>query len=61
VLPLLPNGSMAELGWTVSEVTRKHLQNLMSQGYMTVADLATYGVLEDHAYPALTGGYVMAF
>jgi hypothetical protein len=33
---------MAELGWTASEVTQGHLQNLVSQGYMTVAELATF-------------------
>jgi hypothetical protein len=51
---------MAELGWTASEVMQGHLQNLMSQGYMTMAELATCCVPEDPASVALAGGYVMA-
>jgi hypothetical protein len=42
------------------EVTQEHLQNLVSQGYMTVVKLATCQVLEDPASLALTGGYVVA-
>jgi hypothetical protein len=51
---------MAELGWTTSEVTQEHLQNLVSQGYMTAAELVTCRVFEDPASPAPLGGYVMA-
>jgi hypothetical protein len=51
---------MAELGWTRSEVTQEHLQNLMSQGYMTIVELATCRVFEDLVSPAPVGGYVMA-
>jgi hypothetical protein len=50
---------MAELGWTASEVTQEHLQNLMSQGYMTAVELATCCVSEDPTSPALVAGYVM--
>jgi hypothetical protein len=39
---------------------QEHLQNLMSQGYMTVAELATGCVPEDPASPALVGGYIVA-
>jgi hypothetical protein len=51
---------MVELGWTVSEVTQEHLENLMRKGYMTVAELATYRVFEDPAPPALVGGYIVS-
>jgi hypothetical protein len=50
---------MAELGWTVSEVTQEHLQNLMSQWYMTAVELATCCVSEDPTSPTLVAGYVM--
>jgi hypothetical protein len=51
---------MAELSWSVLEVTQEHQQNLMSQGYMTTVKLATYRVPEDLASPAPTEGYVVA-
>jgi hypothetical protein len=51
---------MLEVGWITSEVTQEHLQNLMSQGYMTVAELMTCRVPEDPASPVLVGGYVVA-
>jgi hypothetical protein len=51
---------MAELGWTASEVTREHLQNHESQGYMTAADLATCRALKDPASPTPMGRYVVA-
>jgi hypothetical protein len=38
---------------------QEHLQNLMSQGYMTAAELATCRVPEDPASPAPVGGYVV--
>jgi hypothetical protein len=47
---------MPELGWTASEVMQEILQNLVSQGYMTVVELATCRVSEDPTSPALTGG-----
>jgi hypothetical protein len=59
VLSIVSFYSMAELSWPVSEVTQEHLQNLMSQGYMTTAELATCRVAEDPASPTLVGGYVM--
>jgi hypothetical protein len=51
---------MTELGWTVSEVTQEYLQNLMSQGYMTAAELATCHVPKDPTSPTPAGGYVVA-
>jgi hypothetical protein len=50
---------MVELGWTVSEVMQEHLQNLVSQGYMIVAELATCHISKDPASPAPVGGYVV--
>jgi hypothetical protein len=47
---------MIESGWTASVVTQEHLQNLVSQGYMIAAELATCCVPEDPASPALAGG-----
>jgi hypothetical protein len=51
---------MVESSWSVLEVRQEHLQNLVSQGYMTTAELATCRVPEDPAYPTPAGGYVMA-
>jgi hypothetical protein len=51
---------MAESSWPTSEVTQEHLQNLISQGYMTAVELATCHVPEDLASLAPVGGYVMA-
>jgi hypothetical protein len=51
---------MVKFGWTASEVTREHLQNLTSHGYMTVAELATCRVLGDPTSLASMGAYVMA-
>jgi hypothetical protein len=51
---------MIESGWTASVVMQEHLQNLVSQGYMIAAELATCRVPEDPASPALAGGCVMA-
>jgi hypothetical protein len=44
----------------MSEVTQEHLQNLVSQGYMIAAELATCRAPEGLASPALVGGYVVA-
>jgi hypothetical protein len=52
---------MAELSWPLSEVTQEHLQNLVSHGYMIVAELPTCRVPEDPASPNPAGGYVMAY
>jgi hypothetical protein len=52
---------MAEMGWPASEITQEHLQNLVSQGYWTVAELATCHVPTDPVSPAPVGGYVVAF
>jgi hypothetical protein len=39
---------------------QEHLQNPISQGLMTAAELATYRFPVDPTSPALVGGYVMA-
>jgi hypothetical protein len=51
---------MAELGWPASEIMQEHLQNLVSQGYMTQAKLATYHVPVDPASPVPVEGYIIA-
>jgi hypothetical protein len=51
---------MPESSWPTSEVMQKHLQNLVSQGYMTMVELATCHVPEDAIYAAPVGGYVVA-
>jgi hypothetical protein len=50
---------MVELGWTMSEPMHIHLQNLVSQGYMIVAELATCHVSEDPTAPTPVGRYVV--
>jgi hypothetical protein len=52
---------MAESGWITSEVTQEHLQNLVSQGYMTAAELMTRHVPEDVSSPVPTGQYIVAY
>jgi hypothetical protein len=47
---------MVESGWTMSKVTQEHLQNLVSRGYMIVAELATCLLPVDPAFPAPVGG-----
>jgi hypothetical protein len=42
------------------EVTRVHLQSLVSQGYLTVVELATCRMPEDPVSPVQAGGYVVA-
>jgi hypothetical protein len=51
---------MAESSWPVLEIKHKHLQNLISQGYMIAAELATCHIPVDLASPAPVAGYVMA-
>jgi hypothetical protein len=51
---------MVVLGWTTLEVMQEHLQNLVSQGYTTVAKLATCCVPEFPVSPAPAGEYIMA-
>jgi hypothetical protein len=48
------------MGWLALVVTREHQQNLVSQGYMTAAELATCHIPACHASPALAVGYVVA-
>jgi hypothetical protein len=50
---------MAELDWALLETTLEHLQNLLSQGYMAVAELATCLVPTEPAFPAPGAGYVV--
>jgi hypothetical protein len=50
---------MTELGWSVSDVTQEHLQNLINQGYMTSTELATCRVPEDLVFPGPAGGYIV--
>jgi hypothetical protein len=49
----LPFFGMAESSWPTSEVTQEHLQNLISQGYMTTAEFATCLMPVDPASPTL--------
>jgi hypothetical protein len=44
----------------VLETMQEHLQNLVSQGYMTTAELATCRVLADPAFHTPGAGYVKA-
>jgi hypothetical protein len=60
MLPIPPFWSLAELGWTVLEVTPEDPQNLVSQGYMTTTELATCHMPEDPTSPVQAGGYVIA-
>jgi hypothetical protein len=59
-LSFFPFSSKAKLDWHAPVVTREHLQNLVSQGYMTTAELATYRVPTDPASPTPAAGYVVA-
>jgi hypothetical protein len=52
--------SMVELGSPVLETTQEHMQNLVSQEYITTAELTTYHVSVDLALPTPGAGYVMA-
>jgi hypothetical protein len=51
---------MEEFGWPILVVMREHLQNHVSQGYMTTVKLATRRILADPASPAPVVGYVVA-
>jgi hypothetical protein len=51
---------MAETSWPTPETMQEHLQNLVSEGYMIAAELATCHVLVDLASPTPMGGYDMA-
>jgi hypothetical protein len=54
---------MAELGWTMLEVTQEHRKNLVSQGYMMAAELVTCHVPKDPEIPHSGGGgggYIVA-
>jgi hypothetical protein len=51
---------MAEQGWSPTEVTQAHLQDLMSQRFVMAAEPAIYHVPEDPASPVPMGGYVVS-
>jgi hypothetical protein len=51
---------MAEPSWPMLEVMQEHHQNLVIQGYMTMAALAAPHVPEDPASPAPMRGYIAA-
>jgi hypothetical protein len=50
---------MVELGWPMSEIMAEHLQDLISQGYVSGVELATYRVPADPASPAPVVRYVV--
>jgi hypothetical protein len=50
---------MVELGWTMSEVTQEHLENHVSQGYMTAVELVTCRVPEDPTSPVQAEGCIV--
>jgi hypothetical protein len=50
---------MAEPSWHVSEVTREHLQKLISKRYMIAVKFASWLVSVDHASPAPTKGHAV--
>jgi hypothetical protein len=58
-LSFFPFSSMTELGWSALVVTGEHLQNLVSQGYMIVAELATCHVPTDPTSPTPVAGYIV--
>jgi hypothetical protein len=47
---------MLESSWPTSEIAQEHLKNLISQGYMTMTELATSHVLKDPPSFVLVGG-----
>jgi hypothetical protein len=49
---------MVEQGWATFVA---HLQDLVSQGFMTAAELATCHVPEDPTSPTPVEGYVVTF
>jgi hypothetical protein len=51
---------MVELGLPSLKVTQERLQNLMSQGYITALEMATYHVPQNATSPVPVGEYVMA-
>jgi hypothetical protein len=52
--------SMVESCWPTLVTMQEHVQNLVSQGCITVAKLATCHVPTDPGSPVLVGGYVVA-
>jgi hypothetical protein len=51
---------MVESCWPTPVMTQEHLQNLVSQGCMTIVDQATCRVPADPVSPIPVGGYVVA-
>jgi hypothetical protein len=52
---------MVEYGWTPSEVTQAHLQDHVSQGFMTAVELVTFHVPEDPTSPTPAEGHKVTF
>jgi hypothetical protein len=52
---------MVEQDWTPSIVMQRHLQSLVSRGFMTMEELVTSCVPEDPISPASVDGYVVSF
>jgi hypothetical protein len=52
---------MVEQDLTPSTITLGHLQKLMKHGFMSVAELEAYRVLEAPAFPSPLEGYVVSF
>jgi hypothetical protein len=54
---LLPSRAMVDQDWTPSKVTQECLQNLMSQVFMTGAELPTCHEPKEPASPTSVKGY----
>jgi hypothetical protein len=50
---------MAESNCSALEIMQELLQNIVSQGYLIVAELSTCRVLADLASPTLVGRYIV--
>jgi hypothetical protein len=50
---------MAESSWPASQLTWEYLENLISMGYLTVAEFATYLVPVGPKYLAPTKGFIV--
>jgi hypothetical protein len=51
---------MVEPDWTPYTVTLGHKQILMKHGFMAMAELEAYHVLEDPTFPTCTEGYLVS-
>jgi hypothetical protein len=52
---------VAEQDWTPFTVMLGHLQKLVKQGFMMVAELAVCRVPKDPTFPAAVEGYLVSF